>query len=267
MRGSASVIVPLSSDRSRRAALPLALCLGLTAVLTACGGETEDPDKGTNGVGKLTAVEIERKAKAAADSAAAVHLSGALVSEGGTYRLNMRLKENGGTGSVTSKNSTFQLLRIDDELYLKADAGFWNHADDTGGTSTPAPAGGSDAEAAGKLKDKYVKVPPDDPSYKQLSGFTDKKVLLAGILTLHGALDKGDRDRIGGVRTVKINGSKGAGGTLDVSLEGTPYPLQLLRAGGAGTLSLTEWGKDFDLAAPTKGQTVDYGTRLPKTGD
>ncbi|MFD5747079.1 hypothetical protein [Streptomyces sp. NPDC127033] len=240
------------------------------AVLTACGGETEDPDKGTNGVGKLTAVEIERKAKAAADAAGAVHLSGALVSEGGTYRLNMRLKENGGTGSVTSKNSTFQLLRIEDELYLKADAGFWNHAEDSGdaaGKATSAPSSSADAAAAGKLKDKYVKVPQDDPAYQQLSGFTDKKVLLAGILTLHGTLDKGDRDRIGGVRTIKINGTKGAGGTLDVSLEGTPYPLQLLRAGGAGTLSLTEWGKDFELEAPTKGQTVDYGSRLPKTGD
>ncbi|MEV7087217.1 hypothetical protein AB0O07_15165 [Streptomyces sp. NPDC093085] len=267
MRGSASVIVPLSSDRSRRAALPVALCLGLTAVLTACGGETEDPDKGTNGVGKLTAVQIERKAKAAADAAPAVHLSGALVSEGGTYRLNMRLKENGGTGSVTVKDTTFQLLRIEDQLYLKADAAFWNHQE-SDGKATKAPESGTDAEAAaGKLKDKYVKVPEDDPSYQQLSGFTDKKVLLAGILTLHGTLDKGERDRIGGVRTIKINGTKGAGGTLDVSLEGTPYPLQLLRAGGAGTLSLTEWGKDFELAAPTKSQTVDYGSDLPKTGD
>ncbi|MFJ1745213.1 hypothetical protein ACIOJD_03080 [Streptomyces sp. NPDC088116] len=233
--------------------------MGLAALLTACG-EDEDPDKGTNGAGKLTATQIEKRAQAAAGAAGAVRLSGSLVSKGQTYKLNMRLKENGGMGSVTSKSSTFQLLRIEDTLYLKADAGFWKHADDESGSA-------EDASVAGKLSDKYVKVPQEDPSYKQLSGFTDKSVLLGGLLTLHGELSKGDRDRIGGVRTIKVNGSEGAGGTLDVSLEGTPYPLQLVRAGGAGTVTLADWGKDFELEAPAKEQTVDYGSRLPGSAD
>ncbi|WP_233518411.1 hypothetical protein [Streptomyces corynorhini] len=249
-----------SSDRARRAVLPVAFCLGLAVVLTACG---EDPDEGTNGVGKLTAAEIDKKARAAAGTAGAVRLSGTLVSGGEAYKLNMRLKENGALGSVVSKNSTFQLLRIEDALYLKADAGFWSHADDK---ATTAP-GTSDSEAAGKLGDKYVKVPEEDPAYKQLTGFTDMNVLLGGILSLHGELNKGDRDRIGGVRTIKISGSEGDGGTLDVSLEGTPYPVRLQRAGNGGTLTLADWGKDFELAAPSKGQTVDYGSRLPKTGE
>ncbi|MEV7679645.1 hypothetical protein AB0O64_13945 [Streptomyces sp. NPDC088341] len=257
-----SVSLPLSSGRVRRAALPVALCAGLAAVLTACG---EDPDEGTNGVGKLAATEIERKAQSAADGASAVRLSGSLVSNGETYKLNMQLKADGGIGSVISKDSTFQLLRIEDELYLKADAGFWSHADtdddEGGGSGEPSE---SDVAVADKLQDKYVKVPEDDPSYKQLSGFTDKNVLLDGILTLHGKLTKGDRDRIGGLRTVKVNGGEGDGGTLDVSLEGVPYPLQLVRAGGAGTVTLSDWGKDFVLEAPAKGETVDYGSRLPK---
>ncbi|MFJ5682822.1 hypothetical protein [Streptomyces sp. NPDC093099] len=260
--------VLLSSGRARRVALPVAFCVGLAAVLTACG---EDPDEGTNGVGKLSATEIERKAQTAANAAGAVRLAGTLVTQGETYKLNMRLKANGGTGTVTSKNSTFQLLRIEDALFLKADAGFWNHADDEGGDGDggkeSAKPSASDAEAADKLQDKYVKVPEDDPSYEQLSGFTDMKVLLAGILTLHGKLNKGDRDRIGGVKTIKINGGEGDGGTLDVSLEGAPYPLQLVRAGGAGTLSLADWGRDFELTAPAKGETVDYGSRLPATSD
>ncbi|MFF5564522.1 hypothetical protein ACFY7Z_02875 [Streptomyces sp. NPDC012623] len=252
-----------SSDRARRAVLPLALCLGLAAGLTACG---EDPDEGTNGVGKLSAAEIEKKAQTAAGTAGAVRLAGTLVSGGEAYKLNMRLKENGALGSVVSKNSTFQLLRIEDALYLKADAGFWSHADDSDGKATATP-GASDSEAAGKLGDKYVKVPQEDPAYKQLTVFTDMKVLLGGILTLHGELNKGARDRIGGVRTVKISGSAGDGGTLDISLEGTPYPVRLERAGNAGTLTLADWGKDFELAAPSKGQTVDYGKQLPKTGE
>ncbi len=243
----------------RRAALAVVLCAGLAASLTACAGE--DPDKGTNGVGKLEAAQIEKKAQRAADAADAVHLSGTLVSKGGTYKLNMRLRDQGGTGSVASKHTTFELLRIGDELYLKADAGFWGHDDE----SAPGAAGTAGEVAADKLQDKYVKVPEDDPAYKQLRGFTDKKTLLDGLLTLHGPLNKGDRDTVGPTRTVQITGGKGEGGTLDVALEGTPYPLRFARGGGGGAVTLSEWDRDFPLEAPAKEDTVDYGKQLPRT--
>ncbi|WP_229883741.1 hypothetical protein [Streptomyces omiyaensis] len=238
--------------------MPLALCAGLAAGLTGCG---PDPDEGTNGVGKLSAPEIEREARTAADAATAVRLAGTLVSRGGTFKLNMRLKQNGATGSVTTKNSTFELLRVGDALYLKADAGFWTHEGDGDGKPTEA-----DTEAADKLDDMYVKVPHDDPSYKQLRGFTEMDQLLRGLIGLHGDVVKGDRDQIGGVRTVKVKGGEdGEGGTLDVALEGSPYPLQFARGGGAGLVVLSEWDKDFPLAAPARGETLDYGRQLPRT--
>ncbi|WP_405795018.1 hypothetical protein [Streptomyces sp. NBC_01506] len=238
----------------------------MTLALTACGGD-EDPDAGTNGVGKLTAAGIEKKAKSAAESADAVRLSGTVVTDGQTYKLNMSLKEAGGTGSVSSESGgTFELLRVEDELFLKAGTDFWTHADGKGGEGgASAEPSEADAEAAKKLDDKFVKVPEDDPSYKQFRGFTDKSLLLDGLLGLHGKLGKGDRTEIGGVRTIEVNGSEGAGGSLNVSLEGTPYPLRLARAGDAGTLALSDWGKDFPLKAPSKGETVDYGSTLPST--
>ncbi|HBF80728.1 MULTISPECIES: hypothetical protein [Streptomyces] len=237
----------------RRTALAVVLCAGMTAALTACAAE--DPDKGTNGLGKLTAEQIEKKTRAAADAADAVRLTGKLVGKGGTYTLNMQLSADGGTGSVTSKKNTFALLRVGDELFLKADAGFW--ADDKGDDGS--------TEAAGKLQGKYVKVPEDDPTYQQLRGFTEKKTLLDGMLTLHGKVNKGDRGTIGGIRTVQIMGGKGEGGTLDVSLEGTPYPLRVARGGGGGSVKLADWGEDFALEAPAEGDTVDYGGQLPKS--
>lgn len=240
-------------SRARRAALAGAVCAGLAASLTACG--SEDPDAGTNGVGKLSAQEIETKARTAVDGAQAVRLSGTLVSKGGSYKLNMKLKADGGTGSVTSKNSTFALLRVGDALYVKADAGFWDQAD-----------GKSGATAADKLDSKYVKVPQGDPAYQQFRGFTEMSALLDGLLGLHGTLNKGDRTTVGGIRTVRITGGdSGEGGTLDVSLKGTPYPLRFERAGGAGVLQLADWDKDFTLTEPGKDDTVDYGRQLPKT--
>ncbi|MEU7565650.1 hypothetical protein AB0A99_06445 [Streptomyces fradiae] len=264
--------------------LPAALCVGLAAALTACA--KEDPDAGTNGVGRLEAAEIERKARAAADGAVSVRLAGNLVSKSGTYRLDMRLKAQGATGSVTTRKSTFELLRVGDALYLKAGASFWRHAEsstepgDAGGSGEPGGSGASgeptrstgptgpteaDIQAADKLDGKYVKVPQDDPSYKQLRGFTEMNVLLKGVLELHGDIRKGDRDKVGKVRTIKVvGGQRGEGGTLDVSLEGTPFPLQFARGGGGGAVVLSAWNQDFPLAEPAKEDILDYGRQLPR---
>ncbi|WP_030346205.1 hypothetical protein [Streptomyces sp. NRRL S-1022] len=242
----------IPQGRTRRSVLVTASCaLAVTGamVLSGCGGD--DPDAGTNGVGKLPPAKIQAKTRAAADAAPAVRLSGTVVTSGRTYRLDMQLKADGGTGSVTTQGAAFRLLRIGRELYLKADAGFWSHADGgDGGT--------------GKLDGKYVKVPQRDPAYKKFSGFTDKDVLLDGLLTLHGALaTDGHHADQSGTRTIRITGDNGAGGTLDVSLQGTPYPLRLVRAGDAGTLRFSDWGKNFTVEEPAKSETVDYGRQLP----
>lgn len=239
--------------RARRTAIAGALCAGLVAGMTGlagCGAE-ENPDAGTNGVAKLPAAKIQQKAQTAAKVARSVRLAGSVVSKGSTYKLDMRLTDDGGSGEVRSKGRMFELLRVGGQLYLKADAGFWSSQ------------GKGSQGSADKLDGKYVKVPQGDPAYKQFSGFTDKDLLLDGLLTLHGKLSAGERGTADGKRTVKVSGDKGAGGTLDVSLDGTPYPLFLERAGGAGQIRLTDWDKAVDLKEPDQGETVDYGKQLP----
>ncbi|GGW88266.1 lipoprotein [Streptomyces lomondensis] len=224
---------------------------------TVLAGCAEDPNEGTNGVGRLPAEKIQSRTRAAAESAGAVRVHGSVVSGGRTYALDMRLKADGGTGSVTTQGATFRLLRVGEQLFVKADAEFWSHGSGQGED------GKGDAAAASKLGGKFVKVPQGDPSYKKFSGFTDKAVLLDGLLTLHGALATDGHDEQAGVRTIRVTGDKGSGGTLEVSLEGKPYPLRLERAGGAGTLTFSAWGQDFALKEPEKSETVDYGKQLP----
>ncbi|MEU6355326.1 hypothetical protein ABZ896_39465 [Streptomyces sp. NPDC047072] len=242
--------------RTSRTALLGAMC-ALVVTGTGLTGCSSDPDEGTNGVGKLPADQIQAKTRAAAESAKALRLAGNVVTSGRTYKLDMKLSSEGASGSVTAEGTTFGLLRVGEHLYVKADADFWTHADGKGDGSD------SDAAAADKLDGKYVKVPAGDPSYKKFSGFTDKDVLLDGLLTLHGALDTDGHHEQAGTRTIRITGDEGDGGTLDVSLEGEPYPLRLARAGGAGTLTFSAWGKSFALAEPKKDETVDYGKQLP----
>lgn len=244
----------IPQGRIHRAALLSAACaLAATGTMALTGCSSEDPDAGTNGVGKLSADKIQSQAKTAAGTVEAVRLSGTVVTSGHSYRLDMRLKPDAGIGSVTSEGATFHVLRIGRQLYLKADAGFWNNA---GGKRR-------DAAAAGKLGGKYVKVPPGDPVYKKFSGFTDKTVLLDGLLTLHGKLAVDGHHDQSGTPVIRITGDNGSGGTLDVSLEGKPYPLRLVRGGGAGTLGFADWGKEFAVSQPPRNETVDYGEQLP----
>lgn len=242
--------------RAPRSAALLALAsAGALTALSGCG--SEDPDAGTNGVGKLSAGTIEKKARTASERARSVRVSGSVVSKGHTYRLTMRLRSDGGVGKVSAKGgSAFQLLRVDRDLYLKAGTGFW--AQQEGGKEP----GKSDVAAAGKLKGKYVKVPSSDPAYKQLSVFTDMNTLLDGLLAMEGKRETGERGEVGGTRTVRVTAGGGRGGTVDVSLEGNPYPLRLQRAGGAGTVRLTDWNDSFALHAPKKQDTVDYGKKI-----
>ncbi|CAL9573844.1 hypothetical protein SUDANB176_04895 [Streptomyces sp. enrichment culture] len=251
-------MTPISQDRPRRATLAGAVC-ALLVTGTALTGCSEDPNEGTNGVGRLSADEIQTRTRTAAQSVDAVRLHGTVVTSGRSYTLDMRLKSEGGIGSVTTQGETFRLLRIGDELFLKAGAEFWSHGGDGNGED----GGEADAAAAGKLAEKYVKVPQGDPSYKKFSGFTDKDVLLGGLLTLHGELATDGHHEQAGVRTIRITGDKGSGGTLDVSLEGKPYPLRLVRAGKAGTLTFSAWGADFPLEKPARSETLDYGKQLP----
>lgn len=245
----------------RSAALLAVVCAGATVALSACGSE-EDPDKGTNGVGKLSPAKIEMKARKAAEKADSVRVSGSVVSKGQTYRIKMRLKRTGGVGEVsTPGGSTFGLLRVREDLYLKAGSDFWAKQEKGGSEPTK-----SDVAAAGKLDGKYVKVPHGDPAYKQLSGFTDMGVLLDGLLAMDGKRETGDRGQVSGVDTVRVKAGQGRGGTIDVSLDGSPYPLRLQRGGDAGTVQLAEWNEGFSLRAPSRNETVDYGKQISPGG-
>ncbi|MDT0342526.1 hypothetical protein [Streptomyces litchfieldiae] len=237
--------------RWRRALAGIACAGALAVAPTGCG--SDDPDEDTNGIGELPPAEIEQRARTAAAEAATVRLSGTVITESGSYRLDVRLGEEGGVGEVSAEDTTFELLRVGEDLYIKADAAFWESE------GIPEEL---ESDPAEKLDDKYVLVAPDDPAYAELSGFTDKNTLLDGLLTLEGERATGERGEIDGVATIRVEADGGAGGAMEVSLVGTPYPLRLERGGQAGELTMDDWGEEFSLHAPNEDEIVDYGDAM-----
>ncbi|RMI31155.1 hypothetical protein [Streptomyces triticirhizae] len=240
----------------RRAAVVVS---GLTLWFGTVGCGSDEPAVETNGVEDLAPEDIEERARTAAADAATVRLSGTVVAEGSSYRLDMRIGPDGGVGEVSAEGTTFELLRVGEQMYVKADAAFW----ETEGIPEEL-----ESDPTQKLDGKYVLVAPDDPAYAELSGFTEKNALLEALLVLEGERTTGDRSEVDGVATIQLNAAEGAGGTMDVSLEGTPYPLRLHRGGDAGDLRLTDWDQDFSLHAPPEEEIVDYGdAMLPDESD
>jgi hypothetical protein len=226
------------------------------AGLAGCGGGGSDEE--TNGIEDLPAEEIEDRAMATAREARTVLLVGTVISGDASYRIDMRLAENGAIGEVSADGGgAFELLRVGEDLYIKADEAFWQSED------LPAEL---ESDPAEKLDDKYVKVAPDDPAYEELSGFTDKNLLLDGLLAMEGERETGDQGEIDGVSTIRVEADGGQGGAMDVALVGPPYPLRLERGGDAGEVTLADWNQDFSLHRPEDEQIVDYGDDMITEG-
>ncbi|MCE7082474.1 hypothetical protein [Streptomyces sp. ST2-7A] len=254
--------------RNWRTALSGAVCAVVVlagGTLSGCGGPPAEPEEEeTNGLDSLPAATIEERALDAALGAEAVHLSGrGVITDGDGFRLDMRLGPDGGIGEVSIQGMTFELLRVGEDLFLKADGAFWQHQWEDG--DEEAEAG---IDPSGTLGGKYVKVAPDDPAYETLSGFTDKNTMIHLLLTMEGERSVGERGEVGETETISVLAGEGAGGVLDVALVGDPYPLRFARAGEAGQLSLADWDKEFTLRAPQEDQILDYGDEmiLPSEG-
>ena len=151
----------------------------------------------------------------------------------------MQLKDERRHGFRHHRGSTFQLLRVGDASVPQGRRGLLEHQEARAGSRR-----GRARPPQRKLDGKYVKVPQGDPAYRQLSGFTDKDVLLDGLLTLHGKLDKGDRARPAACAPSRSPATRAPAARWTCPWRARPYPLRLQRAGGAGTLQLTDWGKD-----------------------
>ncbi|WP_103528194.1 hypothetical protein, partial [Streptomyces sp. SM12] len=235
------------------------LCAAGAGLLGGCSSEPPpDPDEGTNGLASLPADTVEERALAVAGEADALRLSGTVTAGEAGFRLDMRLGPQGGMGEVSTQGMTFEILRIEEELFIKADAAFWQFQQSEEDEADPG------IDPAEKLDGMYVKVAPEDPSYEQLSGFTDKSVMLDLLLTLEGTRETGERGEIGGVETISVIADEGAGGVLEVSLIGDPYPLRLERGGEAGEIRMADWNEEFTLRAPAEDQIVDYGDKILK---
>ncbi|NUU24440.1 MAG: hypothetical protein HOV68_23490 [Streptomycetaceae bacterium] len=237
--------------RRLRAPVVLALLAGLLASALLVGCSSDDP----TGRSSDPTDQILAQTRDAAKNATAVHVAGTWITQRIEYQIDMRIKTDGAAGTITTPGTRIELLRVGPDLFVRGDESLYTPRD---GRQDP------DAAASAQvLRDKFVKVPKDDPAFARLSGFTQLHPLLDDLFRLNGNVKKNGRQNVRGVETLALAANKGRGGELYVSLSGPPFPMRYSPGPNAGRLDLYEYNQDFPVEVPAGDKVVDYGSLNP----
>jgi hypothetical protein len=222
-----------------RRALACWLVFG-TVVLGGCGGGTK-----SNGIADMTPKQILSAVKKAIADAKSVHISGSGTTGGTPLSLDLRLaKDKGGAGHVEVGGYGFDIVRIGQSLYLKANRKSLTHF-----------AGGA---AAQLLADRWFKVSASSTGFGSFTPLTDLQALMNQILHASGRVEKGAETKVDGQPVIALTDGAN-GGTLYVATTGPAYPLELKSSPGAdkaGAIAFAGWDQPVTLTAP-KG-ALDY---------
>ncbi|MFF8770209.1 hypothetical protein [Kitasatospora sp. NPDC015120] len=239
---------------SKRLAGTAAICLLLAAGATACGGDKDSATK--LDTAKLSAEEIQKKAKDALAGATSVKVVGSISNADEKMTIDLAVDTKGQCkGSVTMPGvGKFELLGDGKQVYLKPDSEF---------IANVAGGGAEGAKAAELLKGRYIAGVQDDPEMKELTTACNLKDLTKSFVEDGKSTDltKGSAGTVNGAKSfsVKSKNSSGDEMVLHVATEGTPYPLRIEKTGkGGGQADFTEIDKPLTVQAPPADQVIDY---------
>jgi hypothetical protein len=210
-----------------------ALGLGLLGwVLAGCGSSSP----AGNGIASKPPAQIVAAAKAAADEAASVHISGEIV-EGVPLSLDLQLLAGkGGRGRITQNGLAFELITLGGTVYIKGSPAFYRHI---GGQAT-----------AQLFQGKWLKAPASSGQFAPISALTDLRRIIDTTLASHGTLAKRATTTVGSRKVVPIE-DLAKGGVLYVSATGKPFPAEIARGGArGGHIVFDRWNQAVTITPP-----------------
>lgn len=218
-----------------RLVVPLAITvtlLGLTA--GGCGGGND-----TNGLEEKPAAQVLKDAAVALEAAESVHVKGMARSDGALIQLDLRIQSDASTGTVGLEGTQFEMTRIGDDIYFRADQQAWQAL--TGSPAVPSVAG------------RWARFRAEQVN---LEGLVNLEAL--SLESLSEQLSETDGPVEPQVEQTTLDGKKVVvlsredGSKLYVANTGPAYPLRGEYEGpDAGRIDFSEYGADFDITAPS----------------
>lgn len=216
---------------------------GVLAVAGMLAGCASSSSSG-NGVASKTPAQIVAAAQSAAAGAATVHVAGSIVSEGKPISLYMELvADKGGKGRLTLGALSIELIDLNRIVYINGSTAFYRHF--TG----PA--------AAQLLQGKWLKASAASGPLASLASLTDLSKLIDSTLANHGTLSRLGTTTVDGQKAIGVT-DLAKGGALYVATTGTPYPIEIVKAGASGgKIVFDRWNKPVTLEAPANAININ----------
>ena len=189
-------------------------------------------------------MQIVAAAKAAADGAATVHVSGTISSGGKPLSIDMELvRGKGGRGRITVEGVSVNLIRVAGAVYIDGTPAFYRHI------AGPA--------AARLLQGKWLKAPEKSGNFASLASLTDLAQLVDTTLTNHGTLVVDGTKTLNGQKVVAVRDAS-QGGTLFVATVGSAFPIEVAKDGGSGgRIVFDRWNQPVSLVAPANAININ----------
>jgi len=222
--------------------------LGLLIVLVAsgCGGGGGSPSTSTTGSGNGEAAKSGKQvfldATKAANAASSFHMSGQIATGGKNIGVDLSLvKGKGAKGSLTLGGLPVDLIVLDKNAYMKADAAFWKKY------------GGKSGSAVAQLvAGRWFKFPTSNPQFGGFAAFANAGSIFNALKTGNTTVTNKGATKYKGQDVVDLYGGS-SNGDLYVAATGTPYPLALAKTGSSssGSIVFDQWNKPVTLTAPS----------------
>lgn len=221
-------------DRAR-----LIVSCALVSALCGCASGTAS----NNGLTSKTPAQIVAAARAAATSAATVHVAGSILARPTPISLNMELvSRKGGQGRIVLEGLAIGLVNVDNSLYIKSSPAFY--------------ARFAGASAARRLRGWWLKGSAHGEALGALTALASLPSFMAQTLSAHGSLTRAPNAELAGQTVIAVRDSS-LGGTLYVASKGTPYPLEIVERGARhGTLVFNKWNQPVSLEPPAHAVNV-----------
>jgi hypothetical protein len=143
--------------------------------------------------------------------------------------------QNTAAGHLEVSGISFDFIEVGGKLYLRGRSLFAKYA----------------PQAADVIGDRWVNTNPDNPNFQDaisgIGNFTDPSGLADSLGSSSGAVTKAGNVTVNGQNAVVL---KNSDGTLDVADSSPAYPLRL-DAGSHGSMTLSGFGSDFKITAPS----------------
>jgi hypothetical protein len=206
--------------------VPLVATAALLAGCQAANPATNPtPTPTSNGLESKTADEILAASTKALKDAKSFRAKGKGESDGQAIEVDLLFAGSDVKGTISLGGAAVDVVQAGGSAYLKADEAFWK-------MFLPAEV---QALALPLVSGKYVKVPATQSIIPSVDV----------LLKPEGTVTKGEQTTVDGKKVITV---ETADGKLHVSLEGEPYPVDLVSADG--TIKFSDIDADATVTAP-----------------